>query len=256
MRDIVLDEVEKAKYLIDHGETLDDTRYTLSLIARYDTQIAGMDMEATSAHLWDYTDRAYKNLSLNYLEHYITYYSEHAADCPLTSIESVPITQTELETVGSLETTKLQCIAFAALAMVKYDTLRYPAVDYWLNGDRRGELVKRANVSISDKDLAYEMHKLYQDGLIGLSKKIDNCSLHILYASPLDAEDVALQLGDQDFKDLGYTLRSYWGEPFIRCQECGRWIRKSKNGRRKFCEDCAADNHRAIDAARKRRMRE
>ncbi len=247
MRDIVLDEVEKAKRLIDRVETLDDTRYTLSLIARYDMQIAGMDMDATCTHLWDYADRVYKNLSLNYLDQYITYYSQHAADCPLTSIEFVPITRTELDTIGALETTKLQCIAFAALAMVKYDTLRYPAVDYWLNGNRRGELVKRANVSMSDKDLAYECHKLYRDRLIGLSKKIDNCSLHILYTSPPDAEDVAIQLGDQDFKDLGYTLRAYWGEPFIRCQECGRWIRKSKNGRRKFCESCAANNQRTLN---------
>lgn len=254
MREIILDEAKCAEALIAGNDVLDDTRSTLSLIARYDMQAVGMDAGSTSAHLHDYADKHYRELSLHYLDSYITYCVEHATEFPLTAIEYVPITATELSAIAELETTRLQCIAFSALALAKYDTMRYPDVNYWLGGDKWGEIARRANVTISDRDLAYEFHKLYANNMIGLAKRVDNCSLHILYAQPFDAEDVAMRLVDQDYKDLGYTLRAYWGEPFIRCGECERWIKQAKNGRRKFCKDCAADNHNRIKLRSKHRL--
>ena len=255
MREIILDEAKCAEALLAEHDVLDDTRSTLSLIARYDAQVSRMDLDDTIAHLHDYANKHYRDMSLKYLDHYITYCAEHAEDFPLASIEYVPITETEISVIANLETTRLKCIAFSALALAKYDTMRYPDVNYWLSGDRRSEIARRANVTVSDMDLACEVHKLHVKNMIGLAKRVDNCSLHILYAQPFEADDVAMRLVDQDYKDLGYTLRAYWGEPFIRCGECERWIRQAKNGRRKFCKDCAADSRRILNTMRMRRNR-
>ena len=57
MREIILDEAKCAEALIAGNDVLDDTRSTLSLIARYDMQAVGMDAGSTSAHLHDYADK-------------------------------------------------------------------------------------------------------------------------------------------------------------------------------------------------------
>lgn len=255
MRDIILNEAVCAERLLANNETLEDVKSTLSLLARYCVQVLELDTNTTKQLLRDFADKNYREVSLHYLEGKITYYTENKARVPLIHIDYVPITESELVAIAMLETVRLQCIAFAALALAKLDTMKYPDMDFWLTGDRWGEVARRANITVSDRDLAYEFGHMKQAGMLELPKRIDSCSLHLMYASPLDAEDVVMKLSDQDYKDLGYALRAYWGEPFVKCQECGRWIRQAKNGRRKFCDDCAAESIRSRDVMRKRKQR-
>lgn len=255
MRDIILNETACAERLLTNNETLEDVKSTLSLLARYFVQVLELDTSTTKQLLRDFADKNYREVSLHYLEGKITYYTENKANVPLIHIDYVPITETELVTIATLETVRLQCIAFAALALAKLDTMKYPDMDFWLTGDRWGEVARRANITISDRELGYEFGRMKQAGMLELPKRIDSCSLHLTYASPLGAEDVVMKLGDQDYKDLGYALRAYWGESFVKCQECGRWIRQAKNGRRKFCDDCAAESRRNLNTARMRRNR-
>lgn len=255
MRDIILNEKACAERLLRNNETLEDVKATLSLLARYGAQVLDLSPAQSRQMLREFSDRNYRDVSLHYLNGKITYYTENAAEIPLAAIDFVPITQEELDAVAALDGLNAQCAAFAALALVKFDMMKCPEVNFWLRSDRFGEIIRRANVSMSAKELDYIFGALRAAGMVELPKRVDNCNLHILYASPMDAPDVALELRDQDFKDLGYVLRAYWGEPFVRCQECGRWIRQAKNGRRKFCDDCAADNHRRqnSDAMQRRR---
>lgn len=255
MRDIILNEAACAERLLANNETLEDVKSTLSLLARYCAQILELDTEASQQLLREFADKNYREVSLHYLDGKITYYTENKSQVPLINIDYVPVTENELTAIAGLETVRLQSIAFAALALAKLDTMKYPDMDFWLTGDRWGEVARRANITISDRELGYEFGRMKQAGMLELPKRIDGCSLHLMYVSPLSAENVVMELRDQDFKDLGYALRAYWGEPFVKCQECGRWIRQAKNGRRKFCDDCAADNQRALNKAYMKRSR-
>lgn len=254
MRDIILNETAKAASLLAGETTVEDVKVAISLIARYDIQAAGIDAETTKQHLKQTIKRLYPDIPTTRTDRLIEHHVEHAAERPLSVIAGVPITQAELDIVLARDGIRAKCLTFALLALAKFDTMRYPGVDYWYNGERWNELMKRANLTLNEDDMCHILHLLYKDNLIGLAERIDNCSMHVLFADP-DGESV-MMLNDQDFRDLGYCLRAHLGEKYTRCEECGRWVKQKTRGQpRRFCEDCAADNQRARDADYRRRRR-
>lgn len=253
MKDIVLNEVARGAELLSSCGRLDDLRASISLVARYDVQAAGVEAAEAVRHVTDYAKRAFPEVLPAHIDSIAPHYVANAHTFPLSRIDSVPITQAEMDTIGSLSGGRLQRLAFSALALAKYDTMRFPDVDYWIRGDRWSEVMRRANLIVSRDELRLLFHELYVAKLIGASQRVGNNGIHVLFVAP-DSE-VALSLTDPDYKDLGYTLRAAQGEPYRRCAECGRWIKQAKNGRKKYCGGCAANEIKERDALRRRRER-
>ena len=220
---------------------------------RYDVQVVGLDPNAAKDHVYQVARSLFPKIRPNYYEKYLEYCKNHAADRSLHYFNGVPITQVELDYIMTRDGIRAKCLAFAALAMAKYNTMRCPAAKYWIHQNRWGEMMKRANLTLSEDDMCNILGGIMKDGKLAIPKRVDSYSVQILYAD--ETGEPVMMLNDMDYRDLGYCLRAYLGEPYVRCEECGRWIKQAKNGRRRFCEDCAADNHRAVDAARKRRIR-
>lgn len=254
MRDIVLNEKKTAAALLAMEAKVEDVRTAISLVARYDIQAANIDPETTAAHVAKTMKLLYSKHNLHRYERQIAYYVEHAADWPLSCIDGVPITQAELDAVATRSGIRAQCLAFAMLAIAKLDTMRHPAVDYWLNGDRWGEIVERANLTLTEDDLCHMIFLMYQDDMVHCGKRVGGRSRRVAYADT--AGEPVMMLNDMDFRDLGYCYRAHIGEKYSRCEECGRWVRQKARGvAKRFCADCAADNQRALDAAYRRRKR-
>lgn len=253
MKDIILNEVSKASALLAGETKVEDVKTAISLIARYDVQAAGIDKDTAAGHVRQVAKKLFPDVPMARIDRLVDYHVSHADERPFTIMEGVPITQKELDVVLERDGIRAQCLTFALLALAKFDTMRFPSVDYWYSGERWNEMMKRANLTLSEDDMCHILHLLYKDELIGLAERIDNLSLHVLFADP-DGEPV-MMLNDQDFRDLGYCLRAHLGEKYTRCEECGRWIKQAKNGRRRFCDDCAADNHRAVNRTNMRRSR-
>jgi len=247
-----LNEVGRAAELVDGRRKLNDIRSAISLVARYDIQAAMMSKEEATEHLRKFVRKTYPSSTPGFYEKHIAYYIDHATEYPLLKMDHVPITDAELDVVKAQNGIRAQCFAFALLAVAKFDTMRFPDVNYWVNGDRWSEVIHRANLTLSEDDVCHILHVMYIDGLVDCSPRVDNCSIHVLY--PREGSTI-LELRDQDFCDLGYTYRAYIGEPYTRCEECGKWIKQARNGRTRFCKDCSASNHRAQNSARMRRIR-
>lgn len=255
MRDIILNETTKAAALLTGAAKVEDVRAAISLLARYDIQAAGIDKPAARSHLRKTIRKLYPAVPAARIDTLVDHYVEHGDEYPLLDLGSVPITKRELDVVCAREGIRAKCLTFALLALAKFDTMRFPGVDYWYNGERWNELSKRANLILSEDDMCYMLHDLYKDNYIGLATRIDNCSMHVLFADP-DGDPV-MMLNEQDYQDLGYCLRAYLGEKYTRCEECGRWIKQNNRGKpRRFCTDCAADNQRASNSAYMRRIRQ
>lgn len=253
MKDIVLNEAARGAELLSTCTGLEDLRASISLVARYDIQAAGVSVSEAIRHVSDYAKKAFPEVHPNHIDSIVPHYVENASVVALSKIDSVPITQRELDAITELKSNQLQRLAFSALALAKYDTMRFPDVNYWIRGDRWNEVMRRANMAEARPALRMLFHELYVAGLIGVSKKVGNNSIRVLFADE-DGEP-ALSLTDPDYKDLGFTLRAAMGEPYRRCAECGRWIKQAKNGRKKYCDSCAADNQRALDSAYRRKKR-
>lgn len=243
MKDIILNETTKAAALLMGSTTMEDVRAATSLLARYDVQAAGIDKASARAHLRKTIRQLYPAVPTTRIDGLVDHCVEHSEEYPLLDLGAVPITQKEMDVVLAQEGIRAKCLTFALLALAKFDTMRFPGVDYWYNGERWNELSRRANLVLSEDDMCHILHLLYKAGHIGLATRIDNCSLHVLFADT-DGEPIML-LNEQDYQDLGYCLRAYLGEKYTRCEECRRWIKQNKRGQpRRFCEDCAAVNQR------------
>ena len=247
MRDIILNEAAKASDLLAGKAKMEDVRSAISLIARYDIQAAGIKPESAAGHARQVVRKLFPQLPPKYVDRYVEYYVAHAADYPLSKVDGVPITQTELDAVNSCAGIRCKCLAFTLLALAKLDTVRHPDVNYWVSGDRWNEIQRRANLTLSEDDMCYMIHDMYAAGLIGLSERVDNCSMHVLFADA--GGEAVMTLQEADYKDLGYCFRAYVGEKYIRCGECGRWIKQAANGRKRFCSDCAGANHNKVALA-------
>lgn len=254
MKDIILNEVTKAAAILAGTAKIDDVKTAISLLVRYDVQAAGIDAETAKGHVEKVIKKLYPAVPSSRIDRLVEYYVAHATEFPLHTDESVPITQKEMDVVLSCNGIRAKCLMFALLALAKLDTMRFPKVDYWYNGQRWNELIKRANLTLSEDDMCFMLHDLREEGKIEFAKRIDNLSLHVLIAD--EVGEPALSLNEQDYRDLGYCLRAYLGEKYTRCEECGRWIKQKGRGRpTRFCADCAADNHRNVVAAYKKRLR-
>lgn len=247
MRDIILNEVSKASALLSGDTKVDDVKVAISLIARYDVQAAGIDKVDAGAHVRQVARKLFPDVPAARIDRLVEYHVAHAEEFPLCTMSGVPITQWELDVVLGREGIRAKCLTFALLALAKYDTMRYPGVNYWYSGERWNELAMRANLTLNEDDMCRIINRLWRDKFVGYAERVDNCSMHVLFADT-DGEPV-MMLNDQDFKDLGHCLRAYLGEKYSRCEDCGRWIKQSKNGRRRFCNDCAGDNHKKASLA-------
>lgn len=199
----------------------------------------------------EYAVSAYPKMSLNYLRSLSSAYVKTAHNYKLSSIQNVSVTAAEVSSVSKLDTIKKQCLAFSLLAVAKYDTLLSSKVNYWVNGNRLNEIAQRANLAIPERELCLILHEMYQLDMIKLAKRVDSCSVQVLYRDNNSKDEITLH--DSDFRDLGYAWRAYLGEPYIRCEECDGWIRQSGNGSRRYCKDCAAESRRRTYRESKRR---
>ena len=243
MRDIILNEAAKAADILSGKAKLDDVKAAISLLARYDVQAAKIDANTTKKHLKQVVKSLYPNVANARADRLIEHYVNHAHEYPLHTLNGVPITQAELDIVVEQNGVRAKCLTFALLALAKLDTIKYPAVDYWYSDKRWNELMKRANLTLCEDDMCHIIHLLYKNGHIGLAKRVDNCSMHVLFADT--AGEPVMILNEQDFMDLGYCLRAYLGEKYTRCEECGRWVKQRQRGKpRRFCDDCSSENHK------------
>lgn len=254
MREIILNETSKAAKLLSDEARVGDVKVAISLLMRYDVQAAKIEPDAAARHVRQAVRSMYPAVNQARIDRLVDHYAAHATDCPLSNINGVPITQSEMDVVLGRDGIRAKCLTFALLALAKFDTMRCPGIDYWYNGERLAELVRRADLVLNDDELCYTLHGLYQDGYIGLSERVDNCSLHVLFAET-DGDPV-MMLNEQDYKNLGYCLRAYLGGGYKRCEECGCWIKQNGRGQpRKFCQDCAATSCRDSKSAYMRRIR-
>lgn len=164
--------------------------------------------------------------------------AEKADKYTLCECDGVTITENEINIIKSVEDKVLERLLFTLLCMAKFLNFRNENNNDWVNFDD-SEIFKIANISISAFNKGIKLNTLRELGLIEYAKRIDNLNIRVLYIDKSD--DATNILLVDDFRSLGNEWRLYCGENYIRCNECGKLIRKtSKN--KKYCTDCINEN--------------
>lgn len=233
-----LNEIDKVKNIIDNGIVDDKPSLTVKLLARYYNE-QGMDMEQIIKTIDSFMKKNYshKYNSVTWsdmLEGIIK--KEIKENKKLTQVNSVNITQSEINYIKSLESEKFKKLAFTYLVYAKILNQMNPLNNNWVNGKYRNEIFKDAFVKELGKDQLKTIYNMSINNILKLSKNITNNSVDVgNYIN--EGDIIVLQI--DDFRELGLQWMKYMGDENIKkCQLCGI-LYKSKANSRKYCNICS-----------------
>ena len=151
----------------------------------------------------------------------------------LLYITSIPVTQRELQTIRGIDGIRRQRVAFALLALAKYENLAHEE-NHDCVSFRHKDVFSMANVKVSVTEQYLLLNDLKAMGLLKYNKRVDNLNVRVLYAEP-DGEPV---LEIHDMRNLGFQYMRYLGGGFIECKACGA-VTPRKSPRQLFCAECS-----------------
>ena len=235
---IITNEKEFAERCINEKHIIGNPYYTLTIMARYYYFCKGYRSRRIASALIDFMEDNYMPYRDNMMDWdaVIEKIAANAGKYPLTVIEEIWITESELATIATVDNPELERVAFTYLCLAKIAIAKNSNNTGWVDtGDK--ELFKLARVSCKEIMRDRMIGMLMTKGLLEFSKRNDNLSCRVTFID--DTSEKVLRI--TDFRELGYEYLFYNGGRFIRCQECGILVRNNTNRTVKHCKDCAAD---------------
>lgn len=156
---------------------------------------------------------------------------------PFYDIDSIKITQSELDTIVSLNDLRAEKVLFVLLCMAKQQR----ASLNFTNGLVRyslSDLCKMARISVPADDREYILYNIVKQGHLGYPKKNNTQCLIVNFID--DNSDVVLNLSEVHCQELAYEYLQWknGGQGYARCEFCGKVIKQYKSHPRRFCNEC------------------
>ena len=208
------------------------TRYLLYKEAKSDEENYKCSIEWLKKYHDNFDESCYSNLIADAIK--------KAHKYPFYKLESIKITQSELDIISSLDNLRSEKVLFVLLCMAKQQSVS--------NGFTNGlvkysitDLCKMARISVPAEDREYILYNIVQKGFLGYPKKNNTQCLIVNFIN--DEDEVVLSLDEIDCQELAYIYLNWKneGKGYTRCQKCNRLIKQSKTKPRKYCEECAKE---------------
>lgn len=205
------------------------TRYNLYSLGLSDVENYKQTVRWMNEHHDNFDESYYSNLIADGVK--------RARKNPFYRIDSIKITQSELNCIASLGNLRAEKVLFVLLCMAKQQRAIYG----FTNGLVRyslPELCKTARISVPADDREYILYDIVQKGLLGCPKKNDTKCLIVNFINEDDG--IVLQLDETDCQELAYAYLCWKnnGVGYGRCEYCNKLMKKSKNNPHRFCENC------------------
>ena len=156
----------------------------------------------------------------------------------INNVKEVEIYKSEVEFIKNIKGEKFQKLAFTYLV---YARLLYKLEgkneECWIDGKHQTELFKDANVTDKGRLQLEDIHRMYKNGILELSFINSNNNVKVTFN---EKEDNEIELVINDFRELGLQWLGYCDDTKIKkCEICNKFFIKGRNGRSKYCKDCA-----------------
>lgn len=237
---LILNEEKYVKALYDgKNKEVKSAMAKIRYITRYLIHSDGRSNEETYRLTVEWMKKHHDNFDESCYSNVISDAIKKANQYPFYVIDSIKITQSELDIISSLDNLRAEKVLFVLLCMAKQQRLS--------NGFTNGlvkysitELCKLARVSVPAEEREYILYEIVQRGLLGYPKKNNTQCLIVNF---IDCNDVVLELDEVDCQELAYVYLNWknGGKGYTRCRECNRLIKQSKTKPRKYCEECAKE---------------
>ena len=215
---------------------------TLRRVARYYLD-KGYPTSSVKKYLGSFILKCDPRATLLKWDNCMDYAIRRAIKYPLVDIESIDITDREMDKIDTLDGKQAKRLAFTLLCLSKYWFIVSKNNDFWVN-TKDSEIMRMANISTSVKRQSLLYWTLRENGMICFSKKVDNTNVKVCFV-----KDGKVVLHITDFRNLGYQYLRFQGEPYFECANCGAVskiknpgdVMKRKTGRnQKYCNACAS----------------
>lgn len=234
---IILNEKEYAEKCINNSDIGDNPYFTISILARYYSNVCGYKPKKIFEILTSFIKSTYPRYSVNTSEwiNTIDKLSKTASKHKLFISDGVWITESELKEISRLNNKILEKIYFTMLCLAKLGNQKSSNNNNWVNTSIK-DIFNMAGVNCSNKLRASRLKKLIDKGYIRFANRIDNLNMQVLFLDEESTKKILIN----DFRELGNEYLFYNGENYIRCAECGRLVKNNKNRTRKYCDTCSA----------------
>ena len=244
---MILNEEKYAKdILMGQRDDVKSIRQKIDLIARYNCHVMNKKADESYTSIVKWLEKHHDIFSEHGYSNIISDCIKKAAKRPFYHVDSVKITQKEIDLIISQNNLRYEKILFVLLCMAKVQRDSY-GFDNGLILYNITELFKAARVSVPVNERENILHEFLKLGLIGLPVKNDTKCLFINFID--ESEDkIALELNEQDCGELAYAYLKYSGQGKIaRCSKCGKLIKQSQ----KFGDICKGCQDSPIDVKNK-----
>lgn len=234
MTELVMNEIQQAKTIVDTGDFGKKPGVSIFLVARYMKQILGMRNADISERIADIMAQTVPGFIRSNWQAKIDTAAAQSSKRPLIYIKSIQITKAEMERIDSLRSPRLRRLAFTMVAIAKYYNAKNGTDTDWINCEP-SDVFKMACISATKPEQAMMYRELTDAGIIGFSSKTGNVSAHVLIVE--NGGEVAVEI--IDMRNLGHTYQMMHGKNYSICQRCGITFKNSKQNNRKYCPECA-----------------
>lgn len=243
---IVMNEVEYAQNAIDAHFMDKDAYNTVNRVARYYRSQSGTDAEAIRK-TEEYILRcdSYANL-LAYRQMIESSVRQYKTK-PLVEIDSIKITQKEMDTIAGISFIQVKMVLFTMLCLAKYWNMINEKNNNWVNRGYR-DIFNLANIYGNEQRRVQIMRDIYDGGFCSFSNRFDNENSRVEFVD--DESMVVLEISD--FRNLGNQYRMAIGQPYLECASCGLVVRRTGRNQ-KYCCNCAPEEYKR-KAKKRRRM--
>lgn len=237
---LILKEHEWAESMIRSKSLGEKPKETLRRVARYYID-KGCSKKDTRDILDSFLLQCEPTSSLSKWSGTLDFAVSFAARYDAVDIDSIDITDAEMERIDLLDGKQIRRLAFTLLCLAKYWDIVKKSPDHWVKS-KDNEIMRMANINTSVKRQCSMYYNLHVAGMIQFSKKVDSTDVKVCFV-----EDGETILHITDFRNLGYQYLMYHGEPYFVCCNCGitTKINNSKIGspgrKQKYCPACAIE---------------
>lgn len=238
---IVLNEKKYIESVIEKGEVSSKPSETINLLVKY-YKYLGLKKTEVYEKIHEYLLKNYKPYNKVKWEDTINKYIEtnFKKGYDLVEIEFIPITDKEINKIKSLNSKRLERLAFTMLVIAKMNGMINDKNNGWVNKKDK-EIFKYANIKIPVKTQCLLLNDLKTKGFIEFSERVDNTNNKVLFI-----EDGNVVLTVDDTRNLGYIYDNFVGYgKFKKCEVCGCIIKNNDKTRpSKYCDECAISEDR------------
>lgn len=251
MLNTILDEEAFAKEIKETGEIGTKPTVAIIILIKYYHK-EGMDKHQIRDEIESFMLKHYKDFNSvkwqKKLDYYVNKYSQNKYT--LKKVESISISENELQHISKINNLKLERLAFVLLVYSKIANALNPENNNWVRKSS-SEIFKSSKIVERTIEQQLTIKRLADLGYISFARTVDSESIHIEFVDTIGEAEIEIS----DMREFILEYLRWKGDKIGKCEECGKLFKQTTNAK-KQCRECTKKNRLTYKAKKEKEYRE